>query len=99
MITDVDYYDSNNELFNLFKKCVEEKGISITIIAISENSNLSLADKICHFKGCNYFSITKNSELEIENNKLKKEITQLEIEKRNGDNKALLAKIDELKSH
>ena len=64
MITDVDYYDSNNELFNLFKKCVEEKGISITIIAISENSNLSLADKICHFKGCNYFSITKNSELE-----------------------------------
>ena len=64
MITDVDYIDDNNELFNLFKTCVEEKGISITIIAISSNSNLSLADKICHFKGCNYFSITKSSELE-----------------------------------
>ena len=64
MITDVDYFDSNDNLFNLFKTCVEEKGISITIIAISSNSNLSLADKISHFKGCNYFSITKSSELE-----------------------------------
>ena len=64
MITDVEYWDNNNELFDLFKKCVEEKGISITIIAISEESNLTLADKVCHFKGCNYFSITKSSELE-----------------------------------
>ena len=64
MITDVDYYDNNDELFNLFKKCVEEKNISITIIAISQNSNLSLADKISNFKGCNYFPITKSSELE-----------------------------------
>ena len=64
MITDVDYYDNNDNLFNLFKKCVEEKNISITIIAISQNSNLSLADKISNFKGCNYFPITKSSELE-----------------------------------
>ena len=64
MITDVDYFDNNNELFNLFKKCVEEKGISITIIAISCNSNISLADEICHFKGCNFFTITKAEELE-----------------------------------
>ena len=40
------------------------KKISITIIAISKNSNLSLADKVSHFKGCNYFPITKTSELE-----------------------------------
>ena len=39
----------------------------------------------------------KNSELEIENIKLKEEITQMELEKKNGDNKALLAKIEELK--
>ena len=64
MITDVEYCDGNDELFNLFKKCAEEKNISITIIAISENSNLSLADKISHFKGCNYFSVTKSSELD-----------------------------------
>lgn len=64
MITDVDYYDNNDELLNLFKKCAEEKNISITIIGISQNSNLSLADKISHFKGCNYFSVTKSSELE-----------------------------------
>ncbi len=64
MITDVEYCDDNDELFNLFKKCAEEKNISITIIAISQNSNLSLADKISHFKGCNYFSVTKSSELD-----------------------------------
>ena len=64
MITDVEYCDDNDKLFDLFKKCVEEKKISITIIAISRNSNLSLADKVSHFKGCNYFPITKTSELE-----------------------------------
>ena len=64
MITDVDYYDENDGLFNLFKTCVEEKGIFITIIAISSNSNLTLADKVCKYKGCNYFSITQSSELE-----------------------------------
>ena len=64
MITDVDYYDEDDGLFNLFKTCVEEKGISITIIAISSNSNLTLADKVCKYKECNYFSITQSSELE-----------------------------------
>ena len=64
MITDADYFDDDDKLLNLFKTCVEEKGISITIMAISCNSNLSLADKICHLKGCNYFPITKADELE-----------------------------------
>jgi len=64
MITDADYYDTDDGLFNLFKTCVEEKGIYITIIAISSNSNLTLADKVCKYKGCNYFSITQSSELE-----------------------------------
>ena len=64
MITDVDYDDHNDNLLKLFKECVEEKNISITIIAISRYSILSLADKVCKFKGCNYFSVTESCELE-----------------------------------
>ena len=63
-ITDAYYSDKNNELYNLVKKCVEEKNISITFMAIGSESNLSLADKLCDFKGCNYFSITNPEELE-----------------------------------
>jgi hypothetical protein len=33
-------------------------------MAISSESNLSLADKLCHLKGCNYFPITNSSDLE-----------------------------------
>ena len=64
MITDAAYEDIDDELLNLFKLCVEEKGVSITIMAISSDSNLTLADKLFHFKGCNYFAITKSSDLE-----------------------------------
>jgi hypothetical protein len=64
MITDAAYTDVNDELFLLFKQCVEEEGISITIMAISSESNLILADKVSHFKGCNYFPIVKSSDLE-----------------------------------
>ena len=52
------------DIYNLVKKCVEEKNISITFMAIGSESNLSLADKLCDFKGCNYFSITNPEELE-----------------------------------
>ena len=64
MITDAYYSDDDNKLMNLFRQCVEEKGVSITLMAISSESNLSLADKLCHFKGCNYFPITNSSDLE-----------------------------------
>ena len=64
MITDAAYRDVNDNLLNLFKHCAEEKGESITIIAISSESNLSLADKLSHFRGCNYFPITNTSDLE-----------------------------------
>ena len=63
-ITDAYYSDENNALYNLIKKCVEEKNISITFMAIGSESNLDLADKLCDFKGCNYFPITKSSDLE-----------------------------------
>jgi len=63
-ITDAIYEDRNNELYNLIKNCVEEKHISITFMAIGSDSNLSLADKLCDFEGCNYFPIAKSEELE-----------------------------------
>ena len=33
-------------------------------MAIGSDSNLSLADKLCDFEGCNYFPIAKSEELE-----------------------------------
>ena len=65
LITDAAYNDLNDNLFNLFRQCVEEKGISVTIMCISSESNLSLADKVCNFKGCNYFPICKSSDLDF----------------------------------
>ena len=64
MITDAVYDDINDELEKLFEECVEKKEIPITIMAISSESNLILAEKLSKFKGCNYFSICKSSDLE-----------------------------------
>ena len=63
-ITDAFYEDENDKLYNLIKKCVEKNNISITFMAIGSESNLSLADKLCDFKGCNYFPITDTEEIE-----------------------------------
>ena len=63
LITDAYYHDINDNLLNLCKKCVEEKGISITTMAISSESNLSLVDKLSHLKGCNYFPIVNSFDL------------------------------------
>ena len=65
LITDAAYNDLNDNLFYLFRQCVEERGISITIMCISSESNLALADKVCNFKGCNYFPICKSSDLDL----------------------------------
>jgi len=64
LITDAYYSDTRDELFNLIKVNSEEMNIPCTIIAISSESNITLADKVCHFPGCNYFTVTKSSELE-----------------------------------
>ena len=50
MITDAAYDDINDNLLNLFRQCVKEKGVSITMMVISSEANLSLADKLSHFK-------------------------------------------------
>ena len=64
LITDAYYEDTREELFNLIKYNSKEMHVPCTIIAISSESNITLADKVCHFPGCNYFTVTKSSELE-----------------------------------
>ena len=63
-ITDAYYEDTSEELFNLIKHYAEELKVPCTIIAISSESNTILADKLCHFPGCNYFTVVKSSDLE-----------------------------------
>ena len=63
-ITDAYYDDTSEELFNLIKLNAEETKVPCTIMAISSESNITLADKLCHFDGCNYFTIAKSSDLE-----------------------------------
>ena len=63
-ITDAYYEDTSEELFNYIKYNAEELKIPCTIIAISSESNTALADKLCHFPGCNYFTVIKSTDLE-----------------------------------
>ena len=63
-ITDAYYEDTSEELFNYIKYNAEELKIPCTIIAISSESNVALADKLSHFPGCNYFTVIKSTDLE-----------------------------------
>ena len=63
LITDM-YYEQNDKLFELYKKCTNEYNIPITIIAISSESNTELAHALSIEKGCNYFSVQKDEDLE-----------------------------------
>ena len=63
-ITDAYYDDTSEELFNLIKLNAEDLHLPCTIMAISSESNIALADKLCHFNGCNYFTIAKSTDLE-----------------------------------
>ena len=74
--------------FNIKKEEAAKFLVEQTRIILGEKEHLIKENSILN---------KKNSELEIENNKLKDEITQMELERKNGDNKALLAKIEELK--
>jgi hypothetical protein len=80
LITDMldNFCDNNNEneeLKELFKKSVKELNIPITIISISGFSNTSLANNLCKEEGCNYFSVTKDEDLDYFLNKIFKYIT------------------------
>ena len=74
--------------FNIKKEEAAKFLVEQTRILLGEKEHLIKENSILN---------KKNSELEIENNKLKEEITQMELDRKNGDNKALLAKIEELK--
>ena len=74
--------------FNIKKEEAAKYLVEQTRIIMGEKEHLIKENSILN---------KKNSELEIENIKLKEEITQMELDKKNGDNKVLLAKIEELK--
>ena len=74
--------------FNIKKEEAAKFLVEQTRILLGEKEHLIKENSILN---------KKNSELELENNKLKEEITRMEIDRKNGDNKALLAKIEELK--
>ena len=64
LITDAYYDDASEELFNLIKINAEEMHVPVTVLAISSESNMTLADKLCHFRGCNYFTVAKSDDLD-----------------------------------
>ena len=64
IITDAYYDDTSEELFNLIKINAEENHVPVTVLAISSESNTVLTDKLCHFRGCNYFTVNKSSDLD-----------------------------------
>ena len=74
--------------FNIKKEEAAKYLVEQTRIIMGEKEHLIKENSILN---------KKNAELEIENIKLKEEITQMELDRKNGDNKALLAKIEELK--
>ena len=63
LITDM-MYEKNDKLIELYKKCTNELNIPITIIAISSDSNSELAHSLSIEKGCNYFTVQKDYDLE-----------------------------------
>ena len=65
LITDLWAHDSDLVQFKeLFKKCVHEKNIEITIIGISQDANSHLAQIVAYEKGCNYYNVLNDNDLE-----------------------------------
>ena len=64
LITDLWAHDSDLKDFeNLFKKCVHEEQIEITIIGISQDANSHLAEIVSYDRGCNYFNVLSSNDL------------------------------------
>ena len=65
LITDLWAHDSDLKQFKeLFKKCVHELNIEITIIGISQDANSHLAQIVAYEKGCNYYNVLIANDLE-----------------------------------
>lgn len=64
IITDLWAHDNEIKDFeNLFKKCVHEDQIEITIIGISQDANSHLAEIVSYDRGCNYFNVLNSNDL------------------------------------
>ena len=65
IITDLWAHDNDLKDFEkLFKECVNEKNIEITIIGISQDANSHLAKIVSYERGCNYYNVLKSSDLD-----------------------------------
>ena len=65
IITDLWAHDNQlTDFKELFKKCVHEEKIEITIIGISQDANSHLAQVVAYEKGCNYYNVLNSSDLE-----------------------------------
>ena len=65
LITDLWAHDNDLKQFKeLFKKCVHELNIEVTIIGISQDANSHLAQVVAYEKGCNYYNVLNDNDLE-----------------------------------
>ena len=65
IITDLWAHDNDLKQFTeLFKKCVHQDNIEITIIGISQDANSHLAKIVAYEKGCNYYNVLDDGDLE-----------------------------------
>ena len=61
-ITDMDYFD-DSKFNDLCRKCSEEN-IFITFLGISEDFNTELVEKVADMKGCNYYVIRNEKDIQ-----------------------------------
>ena len=64
IISDMNYKE-NEKINEIYKKCVYEYNIPITIIVISNECNIKLTYDLSINKNCNYFIIYKNEDLDF----------------------------------
>ena len=58
-----DGWDNNSNFMNLARR-LNEKNILITILSIDPGANTSLYERICELKGCNYYFILNETDME-----------------------------------
>ena len=58
-----DGWDNRNNFMDLARK-INEKDILITVLSIDPSSNSSLYDKLCELRGCNYYFILNEKDME-----------------------------------
>lgn len=65
IITDLWAHDRDLQNFKkLFKECVNEKHIELTLIGISQDANSHLAEIVTYERGCSYFNVLTSKDLE-----------------------------------